>query len=111
MCQTPSVTLNNPTINPNTIGTRLGLPNPVPSLGVPGFIPPASFPSSPGVFAGQTSPKGGMNLPMGVFSPDPNAQGPSILGLLGRGVLDTTILGQARRAPSALPYGGGPLGG
>lgn len=39
------------------------------------------------------------------------AQEPALLRLMGKGVLDTTILGQARRQPSSVAYTGRTLGG
>lgn len=72
-------------------------------------VPPSSGVGAPasGITPGTPPTPGGWGMNMPPFDPASvisNAQRnePTILSQLGRGVLDTTILGQARRAPSNL---------
>lgn len=106
MCNPSHPSLPDPTKVINSI------PNPIPSLGVPGVVPPEALIPS-GKFMNPFDP-----IPSGPPASTPpgwvnNTYSPSILGMLGRGVLDTTILGQNRRAPSvpsSTPYTAGTLG-
>lgn len=105
MCGGGSPSLGIP--KPPGVTALSGLPNPIPALGVPGVILPKALQGTP--------PGGGSG-----YNPNnPRAQAPSnaeksILGLLGRGTLDTTILGQNRSAAStasAARYNTSTLGG
>lgn len=89
------------------------LPNPVPSLGVPGLIPPSEV-IGVGQQIGQAfkppgdpSAQNAANVTAAAAAEDARNKkaNSSILGLLGRGALDTTILGQARTAATGTTLG------
>lgn len=100
--------------NPLRLADRIGIPNPVPSLGVPGLILPRSIAGPLGLGSSPSISSPGRTTNTTTLSPpnpfaanmaEAQAAGPSILQMLGRGTLDTTILGQNRRMPSAAVVG------
>lgn len=93
-------------------------PNPVPSLGAPGVLPsslnkppakvmnPFNFGGIPGMMQTSLGNVGAVSQQAQI-----DAATPTLLKLLGRGTLDTTILGQNRSIASAARYNTNALGG